>query len=97
MVRITRVTGDPLAGSVRDEDGSDVAIALQIYSAVMDVDTCDACAQWDGKRFRLNATSVQIPNPQCTCTNGCRCCWVFVGQAEVDAWSERDRQVPLLP
>lgn len=96
-MRISRVTGDPLSGHVTDENGRNTAVAFQTYSAVMDMDTCDACARWDGRHFRLNATSVQIPNPECTCAEGCRCCWTLVTRDEFSTWPERDRNVPLLP
>jgi hypothetical protein len=65
----------------------------KIYSAVMDLGTCDECAKWDGAEFPINYpedyTGVQAPNPRCAGGIGrCRCVWIYITSKE---------SVPLAP
>jgi hypothetical protein len=60
---------------VSGEDTSN--IAAKIYSAVMDDLTCISCAVRDGIELELDDQSLFVPNPDCTCEEGCRCCWVW--------------------
>ena len=47
----------------------------RIYVSVFDDDTCMACAAWHGVEFDVDAEVVSLPNPYCTCPQGCRCYW----------------------
>jgi hypothetical protein len=50
----------------------------RVYSAVLDGEPCAECERWDGVFFELDDCRVSIPNPQCTCAEGCHCYWVYV-------------------
>jgi hypothetical protein len=52
-------------------------LTAKIYSSVMDVDTCDACAKLDGAVFDIEDYRLTLPNPKCTCKRGCLCCWIY--------------------
>lgn len=65
----------------------------KVYSAVMDMGTCDECAKWDGAEFPIDYpedyTGVQAPNPRCAGSyKRCRCVWIYLTSRE---------QVPLVP
>jgi hypothetical protein len=70
-------------------DGSPVELVSKIYSAVMDMGTCDECAKWDGAHFPIDypedITGVQAPNPRCAGGARCRCAWIYVTDKEVPA------------
>jgi len=68
--------------------GNIPALVGKIYSAVMDFNTCDECAKWDGARFEMDypedLTGVQAPNPRCYGGySRCRCVWIYVTDREV--------------
>lgn len=50
----------------------------KVATAVMDMETCDECASWDGVELALEDERLAMPNPDCTCPDGCRCCWVYI-------------------
>jgi hypothetical protein len=64
-------------------------IAAQVYSAVMDLGTCDECGKWDAATFpypytETGGAAVMAPNPRCHgSTKRCRCIWVYITTAEV--------------
>lgn len=76
-----------------DAAGNAIELVAKVYSAVMDLGTCDECAKWDGGRFPIDYpedyTGVQAPNPRCYGGYGrCRCLWIYVTNLE---------SVPLVP
>lgn len=76
-----------------DDQGNPIELVAKVYSAVMDLATCDECAKWDGAEFPIDYpedyTGVQAPNPRCFGTiKRCRCIWVYVTSLE---------SVPLVP
>lgn len=64
-------------------------IAAQVYSAVMDMGTCDECSKWDAATFpypytETGGAAVQAPNPRCHgTTKRCRCIWMYITTSEV--------------
>jgi hypothetical protein len=64
-------------------------IAAQVYSAVMDMGTCDECSKWDAATFpypynETGGAAVQAPNPRCHgSTKRCRCIWMYITTSEV--------------
>jgi hypothetical protein len=78
---------------LRDADGNPIGLIAKVYSAVMDLGTCDECAKWDGAEFPIDYpedfTGVQCPNPRCEGTEQrCRCVWIYITDRE---------SVPLVP
>jgi hypothetical protein len=74
-----RDTADSLAATGR--------IRNKIYSAVLDANTCDECAKWDGAQFPIDypedQTGVSAPNPHCEGGYGrCRCVWIYTLDTE---------------
>lgn len=50
---------------------------LRVYAAVLDGETCPACADMAGLEFAPDDPSKPtIPNPNCTHRQGCRCGWL---------------------
>jgi hypothetical protein len=49
--------------------------------AVMDMDTCDHCAQFDGVIVKLDDAR-RLPDHACTSERGCQCQWVFIRKEE---------------
>jgi hypothetical protein len=85
--------GGTNGGGFRDGNGQPVGIVAKVYSAVMDLGTCDECAKWDGAEFPIDYpedfTGAQAPNPRCAGGYArCRCVWVYVTDKE---------SVPLVP
>lgn len=86
----TAATGGAGSGGrsgMKNEGGNWIELVTKIYSAVMDLGTCDECAKWDGGEFPIdypeNYTGVQAPNPRCAGGyNKCRCVWVYVTDRE---------------
>lgn len=65
-----------------DAEGNPIELVTKIYSAVMDLGTCDECAKWDGAEFPIDypedLTGVQCPNPRCEGGYArCRCVFVY--------------------
>jgi hypothetical protein len=80
-------------GGITDANGNTIGIVAKVYSAVMDMGTCDECAKWDGGEFPIDYpedfTGVQAPNPRCAGGYArCRCVWVYLTSKE---------SVPLVP
>jgi hypothetical protein len=78
---------------LKDAEGNDVGLVAKVYSAVMDLGTCDECAKWDGAEFPIDYpedyTGVQAPNPRCAGGySRCRCVWIYITSRE---------SVPLVP
>jgi hypothetical protein len=78
---------------LRDANGNPIELVAKVYSAVMDMGTCDECAKWDGAEFPIDYpedhTGVQAPNPRCSGSfSRCRCVWIYVTDKE---------SVPLVP
>jgi hypothetical protein len=78
---------------LKDSEGNDVGLIGKVYSAVMDLGTCDECAKWDGAEFPIDYpedyTGVQAPNPRCSGGySRCRCIWVYLTSKE---------SIPLVP
>lgn len=78
---------------IRDASGNPVELVGKVYSAVMDMGTCDECAKWDGAEFPIDYpedyTGVQAPNPRCAGGMGrCRCVWIYITDRE---------SIPLVP
>lgn len=78
--------GDDRSG-LRDANGAPIDIVAKVYSAVMDMGTCDECAKWDGAEFPIDHpedyTGVQCPNPRCAGGyDQCRCVWIYVTSTE---------------
>jgi hypothetical protein len=71
-------------------DGADAigdSLAAKVYSAVMDLGTCDECAKWDGAQFPIDYPEdyrgVQAPNPRCEGGySRCRCVWIYITDLE---------------
>lgn len=68
-------------------NGDPIELHTKIYSAVMDLGTCDECAKWDGAEFPIDypedLTGVQCPNPRCEGGYArCRCVWIYVTDQE---------------
>jgi hypothetical protein len=66
--------------------GNPIELVAKVYSAVMDLGTCDECAKWDGAEFPIDYpedyTGVQAPNPRCAGTiKRCRCVWIYITDA----------------
>ena len=61
----------------KDEIGS------VIYSALLDTNTCEACAGADGEEGATPADVPDVPNPDCDGGDKCRCVQVFVFADEV--------------
>jgi hypothetical protein len=83
--------GNP--SGLTDASGGTIDIVAKVYSAVMDLGTCDECAKWDGAEFPIDYpedyTGVQAPNPRCAGGIGrCRCIWIYITSRE---------GVPLVP
>lgn len=57
-------------------------VRLKIYNTMSDSDEpCAECARWDLTELPVEDDStVQIPNPACTCRGGCDCYWTWVGR-----------------
>lgn len=49
--------------------------------AVMDMDTCDHCARFDGVVVKLDDAR-RLPDHACTSERGCQCQWVFIRKEE---------------
>lgn len=90
---IAEVAADPASGGsggrsgMVDAAGNAIGLVAKIYSAVMDMGTCDECAQWDGGEFPMDYpedyTGVQAPNPRCYGGySKCRCLWIYVTDRE---------------
>jgi hypothetical protein len=84
--------GDNPSG-LTDASGGVINLVAKVYSAVMDLGTCDECAKWDGAEFPIDYpedyTGVQAPNPRCAGGIGrCRCIWIYITSRE---------GVPLVP
>lgn len=78
---------------LRDGQGNPIELVAKVYSAVMDLGTCDECAKWDGAEFPMDypedLTGVQCPNPRCAGGfSRCRCVWIYITDRE---------SVPLVP
>jgi hypothetical protein len=85
--------GGDIRSGLRDADGNPIGLVAKVYSAVMDLGTCDQCAKWDGAEFPIDypedLTGVQAPNPRCEGTEQrCRCVWIYITDRE---------SVPLVP
>jgi hypothetical protein len=49
----------------------------KVYAAILDDDTCPACAAQAGLEFvSAGRGTPPIPNPACTHPRGCRCRWL---------------------
>lgn len=73
-----------------DAAGDPIELKSKIYSAVMDLGTCDECAKWDGAEFPIDypedLTGVQAPNPRCEGGySRCRCVWIYTTDQEAPA------------
>lgn len=44
-----------------------------VYSAIMDANTCDPCAEWDGKEAKDPSELPETPNEECLGQSSCRC------------------------
>jgi hypothetical protein len=80
------------ADAINEADDGPELVA-KVYSAVMDLGTCDECAKWDGAEFPIgypeDYRGVQAPNPRCEGGYArCRCAFVYVTDLE---------SVPLVP
>lgn len=79
-------SGAAPAPPVRVASGApgDPGIVAAVYSAVMDLGTCDACAELDGGEYppdqptRTGPGEVKAPNPRCAGGRRCRCVWIMV-------------------
>jgi hypothetical protein len=60
------------ADTMRDE------ISTAYYSAIMDQNTCDACAPFDGQQHDPGDESYVTPNPNCLGGDRCRCVTIYV-------------------
>jgi hypothetical protein len=85
--------GGSNGGGITDANGNTIGIVAKVYSAVMDMGTCDECAKWDGGEFPIDYpedfTGVQAPNPRCAGGYArCRCVWIYLTSKE---------SVPLVP
>jgi uncharacterized protein DUF935 len=85
--------GNGGAGGIVEPDGTLTELVSKVYSAVMDLGTCDECAKWDGAQFPIDYPEdyrgVQAPNPRCAGGySRCRCVFIYVTDAE---------SVPLVP
>lgn len=81
--------GDGSGGrsGLRDAAGRAIELVSKVYSAVMDLGTCDECAKWDGGVFPIDYpedyTGVQAPNPRCHGGySKCRCIWIYATDEE---------------
>jgi len=54
---------------------SDVVKAVQILTCQ---DACEECKKFAGRTFLLSGKIPELPNPLCTCKNGCRCTYTPV-------------------
>ena len=72
-----RLTAERLTPEHRDE------IASYIYSALLDVNTCEACAAADGQESESEDGIPAVPNPDCDGGDKCRCVVVAVFKDEV--------------
>lgn len=54
-----------------------------IYSALLDMNTCEACAAADGQEGATPEDIPDVPNPDCDGGDKCRCVHVFVFSDEV--------------
>jgi hypothetical protein len=97
-MRIERLHGTVEAG-LTNGGGAPVHLRAQVYSAVMDAETCDACAMWDGAEGAFDATGVRYaaraPNHLCTTVGGCRCAWVYIGADEAPVLLPASKTLPL--
>jgi hypothetical protein len=50
------------------------------YSAVLDGNTCDACAELDGTQYASEDDAPDVPNPDCEGRDACRCVLLFLTQ-----------------
>ena len=57
-------------------------IAAAIYSALLDMSTCENCAAADGQEGATPADIIDVPNPDCDGGDRCRCVHVFVFRDE---------------
>ena len=48
------------------------------WSTAGDDGVCPACASMDGRIFTLKDARGKMPHPQCSSSDGCRCCWLPV-------------------
>ena len=85
--------GGANGGGIKDADGNTIGLVAKVYSAIMDLGTCDQCARFDGAEFPIDYpedfTGVQAPNPRCAGGYGrCRCIWIYLTEKE---------SVPLVP
>jgi hypothetical protein len=69
-------------------------IRSKVCSAVMDEETCAECESWDGVELALDDHRVELPNPLCTCAEGCRCIWTFVHVDEEPSLVTSQRKPP---
>jgi hypothetical protein len=49
-----------------------------VYSALLDLNTCPACASADGEESEDGSGLEPVPNPSCDGGDYCRCFWVYV-------------------
>lgn len=50
-------------------------VPAMVYSAVLDGQTCEPCASWDGTVVRPEE-AIDLPNPECEGGDACRCQWL---------------------
>ena len=53
-------------------------ISQVIYSALLDINTCDACSAADGQEGETPDDIPEVPNPDCDGGDKCRCVHVYV-------------------
>ena len=58
-------------------------ISSVIYSALLDLNTCEACAAADGEEGATPGDIADVPNPDCDGGDKCRCVHVYVFADEV--------------
>ncbi len=58
-------------------------IQAVVYSALLDLNTCEACAAADGKEGATPEEIPDVPNPDCLGGDRCRCVHVYVFADEV--------------
>jgi hypothetical protein len=58
------------------------AIERYVYSAIMDANTCDPCADWDGKEAADPDELPETPNEECLGQSSCRCFIISVFATE---------------
>ena len=58
-------------------------ISSVIYSALLDLNTCEACAAADGEEGATPGDIADVPNPDCDGGDKCRCVHVYVFADEI--------------